>query len=229
MIRSTTATVESRDIHDLPMAEFLAAVRWGDNCRPVEPGTEQAVLETHRAAPRPTKLKPNRHDVENLTKPALLVIQMFAQGMGVGAIAQTTNTHEAHVSRFKTWVAARYRVRPRELQRCTDGSIEGIRQFLLADDDRRDALATAVQGPSKLPKIDKGEVMAMTDRVVRILSRVAMGVTDHANAAYEGVRMTSVGHILRILRTKKDYLQSLKDKSTDNIRRLMLVQVGGMC
>lgn len=116
MIRSTTVSVrESRDIHDLPMAEFLAAVQWGGNCRPVEPGTEKAVLEAHRGEPRPTKLKPTRRDVEDLTPTALRILQLFASGMGHGAIAEKIGVHRSQLARFRKWMGLYHRLNVRHI------------------------------------------------------------------------------------------------------------------
>lgn len=83
-------------------------------------------------------------------------------------------------------------------------------------------------GPAKLPRIGKGEILSLSDRVLRILHRVALRMTDENIADHEGVRPETVGHVLRVLRTKKSELQGLRDKSIENIRRLMLVVAGGL-
>ena len=78
-----------------------------------------------------------------------------------------------------------------------------------------------------MPQIDVGEILGLSDRVIRILQRVAPDVSHKRNVAHEGVRMEAVGRVLRALRTKKSYLESLANKSLENIKRLMYVAVAG--
>ena len=106
MIRSaTTSVVESRDIHDLPMADFLRAIRWGDNVRPVNAVTKWEILDAYHDATR------------------------------VGLRERRRSGRAAH----------------------------------------------------ELPRIDKREIVSLSDRVLRILCNVAAGMSDKEATAPEGV------------------------------------------
>lgn len=217
------------------LRDELAGVKWTGNVRPIDGRTQRRVLDQFHEEQRvrPAKLKPTQADVQNLTGTAIYVLQLFAQGLCTGAVAEACGVHRTQIVRFRNWMSEIHGVDMKAFRMTTDRTHDGLRTCVITGTIRRPApgpssrSAAIAVGPVKLPRIGKDEILSLSDRVLRILHRVALRMTDENIADHEGVRPETVGHVLRVLRTKKSELQELRDKSIENIRRLMLVTLGG--
>jgi hypothetical protein len=227
---ASTSTPSSPSIRD----EF-AGVKWTGNVTPVDQRTQRLVLEQFHQEQqlRPARLKPTRHDVDQLTETALYVLQLFAEGLCTGAVAETCGVHRVQIVRFRNWMAERHGFDIKTLRLATDRTLDGLRGSIISGVFRTCSTPpkkpAAIAAEPKLPRIDKAEILSLSDRVVRILQRVSMRMSDEENAAHEGVRMEAVGHVLRVLQIRKTDLEVIRDKSLENVRRLtqILVPTGG--
>ncbi len=214
----------------------LAGARWSDNVKPVDARTQRRVIDTFHQEQRcrPAKLKPSRHDVKTLSGTALYILQLFAEGLSTGAVAEACGVDRMQIVRFRKWVAEIHGVDVTTMRMSVDPTLDGLKMCVVSGTFQRASRAPAMPPAvsagehRRLPRIDKEEVLAMSERVVRILSRVAAGVPDAHNAAQEGLREEAVGHVLRVLCTRKSEIESIRDKSLENVRRLMLVVAGGL-
>ena len=85
----------------------LADVKWTGNVKPVDARTQRRVLDAfdRQGAVQSTKLKPPKADARDMTETAVLILDMFRQGLTTSEVAEACGVHRIQIACFRNWVA----------------------------------------------------------------------------------------------------------------------------